>query len=214
MEIPSTLAGLPVAGSTVLDFGCGTGRVTSNLIERASTFIGVDLSRISLKVFAEKIPDSCRNAALAWADTTQIALAPGSFDLVLSMQVLEHVPTPELRNMFLESIHRALRPGGNLRLTAYHHSLKRRLKREPRDGFHPSGIFFHCFTIPEFRALVLRYFEIDALRPVEIHLPYIRRIAGYPRVSRFLENVWGVNRFGNLVLVSAHKSLQLPYHAS
>ena len=65
----------------------------------------------------------------------QLPFSSGCFDVVICTQVLEYVPEPE---KMLSEIHRVLRPGGTLMLSAP--------TVQPRDadqecwGFHPAGI--------------------------------------------------------------------------
>jgi 2-polyprenyl-3-methyl-5-hydroxy-6-metoxy-1,4-benzoquinol methylase len=80
---------------SILDTGCGTGRGIKWLRERLPgvDVQGNDPSADLLRVASERhgIPES----ALHCADTTSLDFPPQSFDVVMSLAVLHHVPEPE-----------------------------------------------------------------------------------------------------------------------
>ncbi|MCZ6783885.1 MAG: class I SAM-dependent methyltransferase, partial [Proteobacteria bacterium] len=95
------------ADARVLDLGCGTGYGCARLAGVARDVVAVD--RIA--------PDpSHRGERLHYvrSDLGGIPLAAERFDLVLSFQVIEHLPDP---GPYLDAIARVLRPGGTAVLT-------------------------------------------------------------------------------------------------
>lgn len=95
---------------TVLELGCGTGRNTGWLAERASRVIAVDLSREMLEVARARI--SAPGVRFVRHDVTRgLPLADGAADLIVITLVLEHV---EALAPVFESCARVLRPGGEL----------------------------------------------------------------------------------------------------
>lgn len=94
---------LPSGGrARVLDLGCGGGWA---LFARAGRTIGVDLSLGSL-----------RNALTVYqgaaaCDLTRLPWRDGAFDLVVSSDVLGHIP-PEGKHEVIAEVYRVLRPGG------------------------------------------------------------------------------------------------------
>ena len=83
-------------GKDVLDVGCGGGILAEALANRGASVKGIDLSEKALKVARFHLMESgaqvdyelCPAEALA-------ARAPGRFDIVTCMEMLEHVPDPE-----------------------------------------------------------------------------------------------------------------------
>jgi SAM-dependent methyltransferase len=94
---------LAPAERRVLDVGCGTGGVLAHLAGRSATF-GVDRSPRAL--------EHCRARGIervACAEAGGLPFAPASFDVVLLLDVLEHVPDEAA---LLGAVRRLLRPKG------------------------------------------------------------------------------------------------------
>jgi ubiquinone/menaquinone biosynthesis C-methylase UbiE len=202
MEIPSTLDGLALEGKVIADLGCGTGRITVHLLPLANLVLAADYSLSSLQMLARKV-GGYGNVGLVLADATQLHLAERVFDIAISTQVLEHIPTPELRQSFLWRIRACLRPGGEVVLTAYHFSWRKRLLCD-RAGFHGSNIYYQRFSTRELRDEVAQVFAVSEARPIQLRLPLIHRLPlPWSRISRAVERTPVLNGLGHLVLVRA-----------
>lgn len=96
-------------GGTVLDFGCGTGVLFEAALTRAATVYGVDLVLHAAQHWIDK--RKITRVTLMHPPEAEAALAPGSVDLVVAAEVLEHIDdlTPTLA--FFQ---RVLKPGGAL----------------------------------------------------------------------------------------------------
>ena len=102
------LAGLGVRSARVLDYGCGTGSTSPELLERlgAQIVVGVDASRDSLDIARRTHVD----ARLQFS--TMIDLSPsGQFDVAYCNGVFHHVEPGE-RLDALAYVHRSLAEGG------------------------------------------------------------------------------------------------------
>lgn len=103
--LAETLARIP-AGADVLELGCGPGAEAGRL-SKDRTYTGVDISGVMIGIAREQVP----SATFIEHDLTSIDLPDGSFDAVVSLYVLGHLPSSEHRPT-IERVHRWLRPGG------------------------------------------------------------------------------------------------------
>ena len=103
-----------VAGRSVLEAGCGAGRFTEVLLDAGARVVACDLSRA---VEANHANFRGRPGHfVCQADLMALPVAPGSFDVVVALGVLQHTPRPEAAVRALAS---ALRPGGLLAVDHY-----------------------------------------------------------------------------------------------
>jgi SAM-dependent methyltransferase len=98
------LDGLRPRWPSAIEIGCGTGRLLPALAGRADVVFGVDQFAASVREAAGRCPE----AVLLRADARRVPLAPRSLDLVIALDVLEHVEPDRL----LGEARRLLRPGG------------------------------------------------------------------------------------------------------
>jgi 2-polyprenyl-6-hydroxyphenyl methylase/3-demethylubiquinone-9 3-methyltransferase len=96
------------AGLRVLDLGCGGGLTAEVLAGRGASVIGVDRSLPSLRI-ARGHAASELAIGYAGGDACALALANGSVDVVVCVDVLEHVPSV---SQVLAECARVLKPGG------------------------------------------------------------------------------------------------------
>jgi SAM-dependent methyltransferase len=119
------------AVESVLDFGCGCGRVTRWWSDFEGQVAGSDVSAPAI--------DWCR-ANLPFGRFEQNALAPPlvfedeSFDLVYALSVFTHL-TGDLQLAWRDELRRVLRPGGLLLVTTHGRSYVPRLGAEERERF-------------------------------------------------------------------------------
>jgi cyclopropane fatty-acyl-phospholipid synthase-like methyltransferase len=94
-------------GSSVLELGCGAGvPVTKELSERHQV-TAVDISRRQLELARKNAPA----ATFVHGDMASLHLAPASFDAVVAVHSVTHLPRERHGELF-ERIHGWLRPGG------------------------------------------------------------------------------------------------------
>ena len=91
----------------VLDVGCGGGFLSNRLAAAGYSVVGIDLSPESLKV-AER-HDHTGTVRYQVADAYKLPFPDASFDVVTSMDFLEHVEDPARA---IAEASRVLRPGG------------------------------------------------------------------------------------------------------
>lgn len=97
-------------GKQVLDYGCGTGYGSSMLAENSADVAGIDIDAEVIDYAKNQYSQS--NLTFKTVDPAESGRLPypdGSFDTVVSFQVIEHVQNVD---RYLEEIARVLRPGG------------------------------------------------------------------------------------------------------
>ena len=115
----------------VLDMGCGTGRFTLPLAQHAKKVTGLDASAAMIEQARSKAQQQGLTIDFHEADMEQLPFEDQSFDVVVSMLALMHIPLASRQKVFLEAS-RVLRPGGRL-LVSVKNSLFERLS--PVDRF-------------------------------------------------------------------------------
>jgi len=94
-----------------LDAGCGTGFLSFELAARGHHVTGVDFAPAMLVEARRKAAERGVSVRFEEADAEQLPFAPGSFDLVISRDLLWTLPHPEAA---IDEWIRALRTGGRL----------------------------------------------------------------------------------------------------
>jgi ubiquinone/menaquinone biosynthesis C-methylase UbiE len=100
------------AGKLLLDVGTGSGRHAFHAAEAGARVVAVDLGR-SIDVARGNLPPEVLTVQ---ADAERLPFEPGTFDFVMSIGVLHHLPDPERA---FERIVPLARPGGNVHVYLY-----------------------------------------------------------------------------------------------
>jgi 2-polyprenyl-6-hydroxyphenyl methylase/3-demethylubiquinone-9 3-methyltransferase len=101
-----------LAGKRVLDVGCGGGILAEAMARRGASVTGIDLSEKALKVAELHLLESHLEISYRKAMAEELAAdAPGAFDVVTCMELLEHVPEPAA---MVAACARLVRPGGQV----------------------------------------------------------------------------------------------------
>jgi len=164
IEIPATQLHLGLQPHhTMLEAGCGTGRMTRDFAARCGRLIAVDFSWESLRVNAGKLRRAgVGNVDLVQADICHLPLGSEQFDRVVCCGVIEHIPTAQSRGEAVREMGRVAKTGGNLVISGYQYSLLERLFGT-KEGEHPGGIYFIRFTRDEFHALLSSALRVEAM---------------------------------------------------
>jgi 2-polyprenyl-6-hydroxyphenyl methylase/3-demethylubiquinone-9 3-methyltransferase len=102
---------VPVSGLKTLDVGCGGGILTDALARQGAVAVGIDLSTKALKV-AQLHALEAGTHGVSYREISAEALAaeaPGQFDVVTCMEMLEHVPDPA---SVVKACAQLVKPGG------------------------------------------------------------------------------------------------------
>lgn len=101
-----------LAARQVLDVGCGGGLLPEALASCGGRVTGIDMAEASLSVARAHMTAS--GLTIDYRQTTAETLAgesPGHYDVVVCMELLEHVPRPA---SILDACARLVRPGGDV----------------------------------------------------------------------------------------------------
>jgi ubiquinone/menaquinone biosynthesis C-methylase UbiE len=90
---------------TILDIGCGTGAMSQKLAAHG-TVISADFSPLALEYSRRR-----ELTRLCAADAMRLPFQDGSFDLIVALDILEHLPDDEAA---LREFQRVLKPGGRV----------------------------------------------------------------------------------------------------
>lgn len=103
---------------TICDLGCGNGHITGRLAELGYKVTGIDASPSGIEIARQTYPKVEFVEAVIDRELSGL----GSFDLVISSDVIEHLYRP---SDLLEAANALLKPGGQMLLgTPYHGYLK------------------------------------------------------------------------------------------
>ena len=97
------------AGADVLELGCGRGVPVGRELAKRHRLTGVDISAAQVELARHHVPEAC----FIHADYTDLDVASASFDAVVAILTLTHVPREEHADL-LSRIARWLRDGGFL----------------------------------------------------------------------------------------------------
>ncbi len=100
-------------GARILDLGCGSGiPFDKYLADQGFQITAVDFVQKHIDMARESVP----NATFIQEDIAEVDFSTGSFDAVLSLYTIFHIPRQEHRDLLL-SIRRILRDGGLMLVT-------------------------------------------------------------------------------------------------
>jgi SAM-dependent methyltransferase len=186
-----------VDGGHVLDIACGTGYGAAILLDAgAGSLVAADLSEAALESSRGRLAAFGERAEVRREDCLALSFPDGTFDAVVSMETIEHLPEPD---RFLDEVVRVLRPGGLLLL-----STPNALVTNPTGGVPENPFHVHEFTPRELSELVGGRMEIEAA--VGQHVP-----AGYgvaPFLPSFRPGALGIRQRMNALYWSV--LLRLP----
>ncbi|MEO5345217.1 MAG: class I SAM-dependent methyltransferase [Magnetococcus sp. YQC-9] len=168
-----------VTRKRVLDVGCGDGALTYLIAREGFTVSGVDPSELAIRLAKEQITPLEIEIDFRIAPAQQIPWPDGSFDAVISSDVIEHVSQPRA---MLEEIRRVLVPGGYAVIS--------------------TPIRYKEFFAPEH---VIEWFPQEYETLIREYFPESRFWKSHPI---FLEELFGISKKARLMinLISLHRN--------
>ena len=142
-----------VGGKSCLDIACGMGYGSAYLKKSgARMVVGGDASPAAVKaaVASHRTPD----LQFTLVDAQRLPFNDESFDVVVSMETIEHLPHPE---QFFRECRRVLKPKGMLVCSTPNRRIytqKNPRRESPFNPFHMSPYHIREFDVTEFQSLV------------------------------------------------------------
>jgi SAM-dependent methyltransferase len=134
---------------SVLDIGCGEGYGAALLAAKVASVDGVDV-HTSVVAHAARAYGAA-NCRFHVYDGSRLPFPTGTFDAVVSFQVVEHIVDAD---GFVEDAARVLRPGGHLILTTPNRTLRLAPGERPWNRYHVRE-----YAAEELQALLARHFS-------------------------------------------------------
>ncbi len=178
--------------ASVLEVGCGAGRFTEVLLELPNAYVtSIDYSDAA-EANQETCPASERHQIIQ-ADVMKLPFAPGQFDIVFCLGVIQHTPSPEAT---IAKLYDQVKPGGLLVFDHYTYTLARIkaawlyrevLRRMPREkGLKATEMLVRAF-LPLHRA-VRRVYPLQAI--LSRVSPLQTYYHAYPQLGDELQAEW------------------------
>jgi len=138
----------------VLDAGCGTGRFTRLIAKKCRKVYGVDFSPKSIEVLNKKArEEGIQNIETYVCDITKSLPIKEKVDKIVSIQVIQHIPTEVGRYTAVLNLYDKLKSGGTCVISVSNWNLlsKRRYLKEEK-----SSNFYHLRFTPKEIASVFK----------------------------------------------------------
>jgi SAM-dependent methyltransferase len=200
-------------GGKLYDAGCGVGLYTLAIAERfaAVEIFAVDFSPASLQQLRQQLDGSSvgTRVQLFCADITHF-LPPAPVRWVLCTEVLQHLPTLQLRRQALERFYQALHPGGELWLLVARHRRWHRRRGIPKEiDERPHGGYFRMRFLPRELLQELHRAGFRRIRLYGAPVPPVRLGRRLPaslwRCALWLERLPVSAYLGEVLIAQAHK---------
>jgi 2-polyprenyl-6-hydroxyphenyl methylase/3-demethylubiquinone-9 3-methyltransferase len=113
----------PLAGLRILDIGCGGGLLSEPIARMGAEVVGADPSDKNIGIASAHAKETGVQVDYRAVTAEDLAAAGENFDIVLNMEVVEHVADV---NLFIETCASMVRPGGLMFVATINRTLKAR----------------------------------------------------------------------------------------
>jgi SAM-dependent methyltransferase len=186
-----------IDGADVLNLGCFFPLDEIQSAHRTRSWTATDLGEQTIRVAEEAARRHLSDEVLEKltfqvADGTALPFEDASFDVTVSFSTVDHVPTPEGRQRFVDEMARVTRPGGRVVLTVPNRWNRGYANRAKLLGAERAPTFYeYCFSPPEIRRMVtaaglrIRTFTSTSEIPVLAPRPILPRLQPRPLLGAY-----------------------------
>lgn len=192
----------------ILDVGCGNGRHVTFLQEQGFDVYGIDISKEAIEIAKAWLARKGLKADLRVGDIEKLPFDDRYFDVVISLEVLDHIPFLKAKKA-MEEIRRVLAPNGYIYITlkSTEDSEFGRGEEVEHNTFvleegYEKGIIQHYFDLEEIKEL------FEGFKIFDIELYEERFPSAFTVNKAFLQSSKGDKKYIDL---SRHIDLNLKY---
>lgn len=97
----------------ILDLGCGNGLMAGAIMDHGGYYTGVDISKKLIGLCKKKYASyiKTKQAEFVTADAMKLPFKNNYFDYAVSIAMMHHIPSEELRQKFMNELFRVLKNG-------------------------------------------------------------------------------------------------------
>ena len=89
---------------SVLDIGCGNGRLYEELESKNVKYFGVDSCQSLIDIARERYKNTSPNAQFAVFDIFNLPFEKNSFDVIFAIAIINHIPTKKLQKKAIKKL--------------------------------------------------------------------------------------------------------------
>lgn len=104
-------------GDSILDIGCGNGRLYEELKSKKIKYFGVDGSKNLIDIARERYSKDDKSIQFGTFDIFHMPLEQKQFDAIFAIAVINHIPSKELQAEAIKKLNDLLKPDGLLLMT-------------------------------------------------------------------------------------------------
>ncbi len=120
-ESPDGQSATPLNNLSLLDVGCGGGLICEPMVRLGATVTGIDAGAQNINVAALHAKSSRLTIDYRTSSAEDLANTSAQFDVVLALEIIEHVANPAL---FYDALAALVKPGGLLILSTLNRTTK------------------------------------------------------------------------------------------
>lgn len=176
----------PTECPIVLELGCGPGPYTAHLSNAGCRILAVDFSRGSLKI--NKKCCVMKQCVFLQEDLNNFIIPEMGFDAVVLADVIQHIGSRKEREMLLNKVFQALKPGGHFYLTFFNINVKHYIRGDVHGSFSSGRIRYERLTPENVIDSLPDSASVLTVRPMNIvnSSYWFDRIFSYLPGARFL----------------------------